>query len=125
MRRCLLATFISVSLCFAALPSAASDKVDKADKEQELRALKTKITQLQKNIGVKQDNKSAYVKQLKKIETSIGRVSQKISISNKEISHKKLKLKQLQKEKEKSHKQLSQENSSLAQQVYSLFLYSQ
>ena len=81
MRRCLLATFISVSLCFAALPSAASDKVDKADKEQELRALKTKITQLQKNIGVKQDNKSAYVKQLKKIETSIGRVSQKISIS--------------------------------------------
>jgi len=125
MRRCLLATFISVSLCFAALPSAASDKVDKADKEQELRALKTKITQLQKNIGVKQDNKSAYVKQLKKIETSIGRVSQKISISNKEISHKKLKLKQLQKEKEKSHKQLSQENSSLAQQVYSAYTLGQ
>jgi septal ring factor EnvC (AmiA/AmiB activator) len=122
MRQCLLATFLSVYLCLAPLPSGASNK---ADKEKELKALQAKIIQLQKTIGLKQDSKSVYVRQLKKIEISIGRVSQKISASNKQIIHKKLALKQLQKQKEKSHKQLSQENSSLAQQVYSAYTLGQ
>jgi septal ring factor EnvC (AmiA/AmiB activator) len=120
MRQCVPAVFLSVSLCLclAALPSAASDK---SDKEQELKALQTKITQLQETIGEKQNSKSAYVGQLKKIETSIGRISQKISASKKEIIHKKSELKQLRKLKKKSRKQLSQENSTLAQQVYSAY----
>ena len=122
MRQCLLATFLSVSLCLAALSSGASDK---SDKEQELKALQAKISKLQETIEVKQDSKSAYVRQLKKIEISIGRVSQKISASNKQIIRKELALKQLKIQKKKSHQQLSQENSSLAQQVYSAYTLGQ
>jgi septal ring factor EnvC (AmiA/AmiB activator) len=87
MRQCFFAVFLSVSicLCLAALPSAASDK---SDKEQELKTLQAKISQLQETIGVKQDSKSTYLRQLKKIETSIGHISQKISASKKEIIQK-------------------------------------
>jgi septal ring factor EnvC (AmiA/AmiB activator) len=124
MRQCFFAVFLSVSicLCLAALPSAASDK---SDKEQELKTLQAKISQLQETIGVKQDSKSTYLRQLKKIETSIGHISQKISASKKEIIQKKSELMAFQKLKEKSRNQLSQESSTLAQQVYSAYTLGQ
>lgn len=124
MRQCFPAIILSIflCLCLAIHPSAASDK---SKKEKELKALQSKISKLQKTIGVKQDSKSAYVKQLKKIERSIGDISQKISASKKKIISKKSELKQLRKLKKKSQKKLSEENSTLAQQVYSAYTLGQ
>jgi septal ring factor EnvC (AmiA/AmiB activator) len=117
MRQCfpaiLLSTFLL--LCLATLPSAASDK---SKKEDELRALQAKISNLQKTISEKQDSKSAYVKQLEKIERSISNVSQKISASKKKIIDTKSELRQLRTQKKQSQNELSQQNSTLSQQVY-------
>jgi septal ring factor EnvC (AmiA/AmiB activator) len=124
MRQCLPAIFLTtfLCLCLAALPSAASDK---SKKEAELKALQAKISKLQETIEVKQDSKSAYLKQLKKIERSIGNLSQKISASKKRILNKKSELKKLTRQKQKSQKRLSEENSTLAQQVYSAYTLGQ
>jgi septal ring factor EnvC (AmiA/AmiB activator) len=102
-------------LCLAIFPAAASDK---SNKEKELKALKSKIIKLQKTIGVKQENKSAYVKQLKKIERSIGDISQKISVSKKKILNRTTQIKKLRQLKKKSQSKLSKESSTLAKQVY-------
>ena len=117
MRQCFPAVFLSVCLCLclAIFPAAASDK---SNKEKELKALKSKIIKLQKTIGVKQENKSAYVKQLKKIERSIGDISQKISVSKKKILNRTTQIKKLRQLKKKSQSKLSKESSTLAKQVY-------
>jgi septal ring factor EnvC (AmiA/AmiB activator) len=117
MRQCFPAIFLStfLLLCLATLPSAASDK---SKKEDELRALQAKISNLQKTISEKQDSKSAYVKQLEKIERSISTVSQKISASKKKIIDTKSELRQLRTQKKQSQNELSQQNSTLSQQVY-------
>ncbi|MFT4608220.1 MAG: septal ring factor EnvC (AmiA/AmiB activator) [Urechidicola sp.] len=117
MRQCFPAIFLStfLLLCLATLPSAASDK---SKKEDELRALQAKISNLQKTISEKQDSKSAYVKQLEKIERSISNVSQKISASKKKIIDTKSELRQLRTQKKQSQNELSQQNSTLSQQVY-------
>ena len=114
------AIFLSllISLSLVALPASADEKTKK---EQELKALQKKITKLQNTIEVKQDSKSAYVKQLKKIEQSIGKISQSIQGSKKKIILKKTELKALRQQKKKSQQQLSQENSTLGQQVYAAF----
>jgi septal ring factor EnvC (AmiA/AmiB activator) len=124
MRQCFPAFFLSIflCLCLAVLPSAASDK---SKKEKELKALQAKISKLQETIEVKQNTKSSYVTQLKKIERSIGNISQKISASKKKIFNKKSELSQLQKLKQKSKKKLSQENSTLARHVYSAYTLGQ
>jgi septal ring factor EnvC (AmiA/AmiB activator) len=124
MKQYLPSIFLSIflGLCLAVLPSAASDK---SKKEGELKALQTKISKLQETIAVKQDSKSAYLKQLKKIERSIGDLSQKISVSKKKITSKKSELKQLRTLKQKSQKKLSLENSTLAKQVYSAYTLGQ
>jgi len=117
MRQCFPAVFLSVCLCLclAIFPAAASDK---SNKEKELKALKSKIIKLQKTIGLKQENKSAYVKQLKKIERSIGDISQKISVSKKKILNRTTQIKKLRQLKKKSQSKLSKESSTLAKQVY-------
>lgn len=124
MRQYFPSIFLSVflCLCLAVLPSAASDK---SKKESELKALQAKISKLQETIAVKQDSKSAYLKQLKKIEQSIGNLSEKISASKKEIISKKSELHQLRKLKQKSQKRLREESSALAQQVYSAYTLGQ
>jgi septal ring factor EnvC (AmiA/AmiB activator) len=124
MRRCFPAFFLSLflCLCLAALPSAASTK---SKNEAALKALQAKITQLQETIAVKQDSKSNYVKQLKEIERSIGNVSQSILGSKKKIISKTSELTRLQKQKKKSQKNLRQENSTLARQVYSAYTLGQ
>ncbi len=124
MRQRFPAIFLSafLCLCLAALPSAASDK---SKKEGELKALQAKIAKLQETIGEKQDSKSTYVKQLKKIERSISNVSQKISTSKKKIINTKSELLQLGKLKKKSQQNLAQQNSTLAQQVYTAYTLGQ
>jgi septal ring factor EnvC (AmiA/AmiB activator) len=124
MRQCFSAFFLSIflCLCLAVLPSAASDK---SKKEKELKALQAKISKLQETIEVKQNTKSSYEIQLKKIERSIGNISQKISASKKKIINKKSELSQLQRLKQKSKKKLSQENSALARHVYSAYTLGQ
>ncbi|MFT5659302.1 MAG: septal ring factor EnvC (AmiA/AmiB activator) [Gammaproteobacteria bacterium] len=107
-----------LSLCLIGLPSIASDK---AKQERELKALQAKIGKLQNTIDVKQNTKSAYLKQLKNIEQSIGQVSQKIRASKKGITDKESELKKLRQSKRKNQQQLSSENTALAQQVYSAF----
>jgi septal ring factor EnvC (AmiA/AmiB activator) len=109
--------FLSVFLCLylAALPSAASNK---SIKEAELKNLRAKISHLQETISEKQDSKSAYIRQLKKIERSISKISQKISASKNKIVDTESELRQLRKLKKQSQNELSQQNSTLAQQVY-------
>lgn len=113
------AIFLSVflSLCLFS-PATANDK---AKSEKELKALQKKITKLQETIEVKQNSKSAYVKQLKTIEKSIGHIGQSIQVSKKKITANKSELKKLRQAKKKSQAELSNENSALAQQVYSAY----
>ena len=109
---------ILLSLSLVVLPASANDKTKK---EKELKALQQKITKLQNTISVKQDSKSAYVKQLKKIEKNIGLISQTIQSSKKKITRKKTELETLRKARRKSQKKLSKENTALAQQVYAAY----
>ena len=117
MRQSFPGIFLSAFLCLylAALPSAASDK---SIKEAELKTLRAKISNLQETISEKQDSKSAYIRQLKKIERSISRISQKVSASKNKIVDTESELRQLRKLKKQSKSELSQQNSTLAQQVY-------
>jgi septal ring factor EnvC (AmiA/AmiB activator) len=117
MRQSFPAIFLSAFLCLylAAFPSAASDR---SVKEAELKTLQAKISNLQETISEKQDNKSAFVRQLKKIEHSISHISRKISASKNKIVDTESELRQLRKLKKKSRNELSQQNSTLAQQVY-------
>jgi septal ring factor EnvC (AmiA/AmiB activator) len=117
MRQSFPAIFLSAFLCLylAAFPSAASDK---SMKEAELKTLQAKISNLQETISEKQDSKSAFVRQLKKIEHSISHISQKISASQNKIVDTESELRQLRKLKKQSQNELSQQNSTLAQQVY-------
>lgn len=117
MKQCCPAAFLSVCLCLclAIFPAIASDK---SDKEKELKALKSKIVRLQKTIGIKQENKSAYLKQLKDIEKNIGNISQKISVSKKKILNNTAQIKKLHQLKMNSQSKLSKENSTLAKHVY-------
>jgi septal ring factor EnvC (AmiA/AmiB activator) len=110
-------SFPAIFLCLylAAFPSAASDR---SMKEAELKTLQTKISNLQETISEKQDSKSAFVRQLKKIEHSISHISRKISASKNKIVDTESELRQLRKLKKKSRNELSQQNLTLAQQVY-------
>jgi septal ring factor EnvC (AmiA/AmiB activator) len=110
-------SFPAIFLCLylAAFPSAASDR---SMKEAELKTLQAKISNLQETISEKQDSKSAFVRQLKKIEHSISNISRKISASKNKIVDTESELRQLRKLKKKSRNELSQQNLTLAQQVY-------
>jgi septal ring factor EnvC (AmiA/AmiB activator) len=117
MRQSFPTIFLSAFLCLylAVFPSAASDK---SMKKAELKTLQAKISNLQETISEKQDSKSAFVRQLKKTEHSISHISQKISASKNKIVDTESELRQLRKLKKKSRNELSQQNSTLAQQVY-------
>lgn len=108
--------FIAFSLV---LQPAFSD--EKAQKQKHLKVLQSKIEKLKRTIDVKEDSKSRYTKQLRKIEIDIAKVSQKTRGSKKKIASKHAELKKLRKTRNKHQKQLSRENEILANQVYTAF----
>ena len=112
----LITLFIAFSL---SVQPALSD--EKEQKQKDLKILQSKIAKLKRTIDVKEDSKSRYTKQLKKIENDIARVSQKTRGSKKKIAAKQTALKKLRKSRKQYQKQLSQENDILAKQVYTAF----
>ena len=113
----ILATCI-LAFSLLAQPATASGK---GQKEKDLKILQSKITKLQRTIDVKEDSKSRYTKQLKKIENVVAKVNRKIRDLNKKISAKQSELKKLRKTRNKHQQQLSHENDILSKQVYTAF----
>ena len=66
----------------ALLVAPLSSADEQSDKQRQLKTLLQKIDKLKQAIDVKEDSKSQYIKQLKSIERSIGRVNQKIGTIN-------------------------------------------
>jgi len=83
--------------------------------------LQSKISKLKKTIDVKQDSKSRYAAQLRKIEGQIGKVSKKIRATKKKINKSKGQLKKLRQTRKQHQKKLVQEHDTLAQQVYAAY----
>ncbi len=112
----LLITILAFSLL--AQPATASEK---DQKEKYLKILQSKIAKLQQTIEVKEDSKSRYTKQLKKIENVVAKINRKIRSLNKKIVDKQSDLKTLRTSRKKHQRQLSQQNDLLAKQVYTAF----
>ncbi|MFT5504600.1 MAG: septal ring factor EnvC (AmiA/AmiB activator) [Gammaproteobacteria bacterium] len=115
----LLLLFIVAGL--AGFNSATVDAATKNQTERELTKLKTKIRKLKEVIDVKLDSKSQYGSQLKKIESKMANLRQKVRSIDKSIKKTQSELKSLKSTRLKHQKQLSSENSLLAQQVYSAY----
>ena len=111
---------ISFILAFS-LSVQTANASEKDQKQKDLKILQSKITKLKQTIDVKEDSKSRYTSQLRKIENSIAKISRKTRKSKKKIEHKQTELKQLRKLRNKHQRQLSQENDLLAKQVYTAF----
>ena len=116
LARILVTCILAISLL--AQPATASGK---GQKEKDLKILQSKITKLQRTIDVKEDSKSRYTKQLKKIENVVAKVNRKIRDLNKKINAKQSELKKLRKTRNKHQQQLSHENDILSKQVYTAF----
>ena len=112
-----------VAVLVVVTPLSVADQ--KADKEQQLELILRKIAKLKQVIEVKEDSKSRYIKQLKSIESKIGKINQKIRATDKKIGASKSNLAQLRKTRMKHQRQLSQENDYLAEQVYAAFTLGQ
>ena len=67
------------------MPVTAAEKDQKA---KDLKVLQTKIAKLKNTIDVKEDSKTRYTKQLKKIENDVAFISRKIRKSKKKIEKK-------------------------------------
>jgi septal ring factor EnvC (AmiA/AmiB activator) len=113
-----LAIFILAASLVAAPLSVADDK---SVKEKQLKTLLHKIDKLKQTIDVKEDSKSRYIKQLKTIERSIGKVNLKIRKIGDQIDAKKADLTALRATRLEHQRSLSRENEYLAEQVYSAF----
>ncbi len=111
---------ISFILAFS-LSVQTANASEKDQKQKDLKILQSKITKLKQTIDVKEDSKSRYTSQLRKIENSIAKISRKTRESKKKIEHKQAELKQLRKLRNKHQRQLSQENDLLTKQVYTAF----
>jgi len=116
LARILVTCMLAFSLL--AQPAIASEK---DQKEKDLKILQSKIEKLQRTIDVKEDSKSRYTRQLKKIENVVAKVNRKIRDLNKKISARQSELKKLRKKRNKHQQQLSHENDILAKQVYTAF----
>jgi len=79
----------AVLACLAVTPSSSAG--DKSVKEKQLKTLLHKIDKLKKTIDVKEDSKSRYIKQLKTIERSVGKVNLKIRKIDDQIKTSRLK----------------------------------
>ncbi len=105
--------------CLSVAPLSAAD--DKSAKETQLKTLLHKIEKLKQAIDVKEDSKSRYIKQLKTIERSVGKVNLKIRKIDDQIKTKKAELAALRATRIEHQRRLSRENEYLAEQVYSAF----
>lgn len=94
---------------------------EKSQKEKQLKTLQSKIEKLKKTIHVKQDSKSRYTAQLRKIEGKIGNVSVNIRATEKKIKQRKTELKKLRKTRNLHQQKLVNENDILAEQVYTAY----
>jgi len=116
LARILVTTILAFSLL--AQPATASGK---DQKEKDLKILQSKIAKLQHTIDVKEDSKSRYTKQLKKIENVVAKVNRKTRDLKNKISARQSELKKLRKTRNNHQQQLSRENDILANQVYTAF----
>jgi len=110
--------FTALLTCCLLQPLVADEKTQK---EKQLKALQSKIEKLKKTIHVKQDSKSRYTSQLRKIEGQIGDLSKKIRSTEKKINQRKKELKELRNTRKQHQKKLAKENDILAEQVYTAF----
>lgn len=109
--------FLSSLLAF----SAGSYAGDKALKQKQLTQLKSKIEKLRKTIEVKENSKSSYNRQLRKIEKDIGDISSKIRKSRLAIKARKKSLAKLTDRKKSIQKEINQHNKLLSQQLHTAF----
>jgi septal ring factor EnvC (AmiA/AmiB activator) len=113
----LLLSVLVASLFIAPLATAAN----KATSEKQLKSVLSKIDKLKQAIDVKEDSRSQYIKQLKSIESEIGKLSREIRAVGKKIDGKKSELDSLRATRLKHQRQLNKENDYLAEQVYAAF----
>lgn len=117
----LLSVFLVTTIFTFSLFTQSTTADEKDRKQADLNNLQSKILKLKQIIDVKEDSKSRYTKQLKKIENDIAKVSRKARESKKEIADKRAELKKLSRSRNRHQQQLSQENDLLAKQVYTAF----
>ncbi len=111
-----------LGLLLAGLAAApAGLTADSGAREKKLQGILQKIEKLKQAIDVKEDSKSRYITQLKKIERKIGAVNQEIRTIGVKISNKKSELKALRETRLKHQRELARENDYLAEQVYTAF----
>jgi len=115
------ARLLLAPLIFGVLLAPLAQADSKTDKEKQLKALLLKIDKLKQTIDVKEDSRSRYLKQLKSIEGSIGRVSKIIKATGDQISNKKSALAKLRTTRKKHQQRLIRESEFLAGQVYTAF----
>ena len=117
----LLSVFLVTTIFTFSLFTQSTTADEKDRKQADLNNLQSKILKLKQIIDVKEDSKSRYTKQLKKIEKNIAKVNRKARVSKKEIADKRAELKKLSRSRNRHQQQLSQENDLLAKQVYTAF----
>nr|MDJ0880709.1 hypothetical protein [Gammaproteobacteria bacterium] len=110
----ILSGFLFCALLLIFLQPLADDR---QAKEKELTKLKNRIEKLRKTIEVKENSKSSYNQQLKKIEQQIGQISRKIRLSNKKIQAKQKSLNTLNHEKKQIRSRINQQNQQLGKQI--------
>ena len=88
----LLSVFLVTTIFTFSLFTQSTTADEKDRKQADLNNLQSKILKLKQIIDVKEDSKSRYTKQLKKIENDIAKVSRKARESKKEIADKRAEL---------------------------------
>jgi len=109
--------FISFILAFGSNAVAS----EKAEKQKQLTQLKTKIEKLRKTIEVKENSRSSYNRQLRKIEKQIGSISNKIRKSSQLIKTRQGELSKLGKNKKRILKDISTHNRQLSKQLHTAY----
>ena len=117
----LLARVLVTTVLALGLLAQSATATEKDRKEKDLKILQTKITQLKQAIDSREDSKSRYTRQLKKIEIRVADISRQIRVSKREIGAQQAELGMLRSSRKKYQQQLSQENEFLACQVYTAF----
>ncbi len=118
----ILSGFLFCALLLIFLQPLADDR---QAKEKELTKLKNRIEKLRKTIEVKENSKSSYNQQLKKIEQQIGQISRKIRLSNKKIQAKQKSLNTLNHEKKQIRSRINQQNQQLGKQIHAAYTLGQ
>ena len=115
-------SFIFFALLLFCLQSLAENR---QAKEKELSQLKNRIEKLRKTIEVKENSKSSYNRQLRKIEKQIGQISRQIRGSNEKIRAKEKSLRTLNREKKQIQSRIRQQNHQLSKQIHAAYTLGQ